>query len=30
MDLQVKEANRWVPVVPMAFPHCVSEGEEAS
>ncbi len=24
----VKEANRWRPVVPMAFPHTVAEGEK--
>lgn len=26
----VKEANRWRPVVPLAFPHCVAEGEYTS
>lgn len=26
----VKEANRWRPVVPLAFPHCVENGEYPS
>lgn len=25
----VKEANRWRPVVPLAFPHCLAEGGQS-